>query len=217
MLGALGERLTNGEIGGRLFLSVRTVETYVSALLRKFNAGNRRELAEIAQQYRGVIPRRVGRPLPSHLTVLIGRDNDIDAIADRLEGCRLLTLTGPAGVGKTRLALEVAARVGRVFDGGAVFIDLTAAADEATVAAAFVGALDATTDASQGTREGLLRLLAAAGPVLLVVDNCEHVLGSVSELLVCAVGMNEALVVLATSREALTVPGEQVFAGRAAR
>ena len=212
VLAALGERLTNAEIGSRLFLSIRTVETYVSGLLRKFDAVNRRELAVVAQQHLRTAPRRIGRPLPPQLAALIGRDADLDAVIERLHACRLLTLVGPAGVGKTRLAVEVAARVEQSFEGGALFVDLTPASDEATLLAAVVGALNPANQAPNGSREALLGLLAVSSPVLLVFDNCEHVLGPVSELLVDALGTNESLRVLATSREWLTIPGEHAFA-----
>jgi len=98
------------------------------------------------------------------------------------------------------------------FEGGALFVDLTPTSDEATVLAAVVGALNPTSQAPNGSREALLGLLAVSSPVLLVFDNCEHVLGPASELLVDALGTNESLRVLATSRESLTIPGEHAFA-----
>src|SRR5206468_6135497 len=78
VLAAIGDRLTNAEIAGRLYISVRTVESHVSALLRKFDVGSRRDLAVLAQQRTESVPAR--RPLPATLTEIIGREHDIASV-----------------------------------------------------------------------------------------------------------------------------------------
>ncbi|GIH37731.1 SARP family transcriptional regulator [Microbispora corallina] len=155
--------------------------------------------------------------LPAQLTPLVGRDADLDRIASLLAGSRLVTLTGPGGTGKTRLAAEAAARrPGDVF-----FVELAALGDGADVPHAVLGAL--------GLREGGLpagpgpgrpavpadpaaRLVAAlsARPALLVLDNCEHVVEDVARLADRLLGACPSLRVLATSREALGITGERL-------
>src|SRR5213593_3304869 len=91
VLTALGDRLTNAEIASRLFISVRTVESHVSALLRKFDVGSRRDLAALARRRIESAP--VRRPLPATLTEIIGRVDDIASVTALLERSRLVTLT----------------------------------------------------------------------------------------------------------------------------
>lgn len=210
VLTALAERLTNAEIAGRLYVSVRTVETYVSTLLRKFNAENRRELADIARRHSSASDGPKLRQLPPRLTTLVGRGEDVAAVNALLGSCRLVTLTGPAGVGKTRLAIEVAATIERRPDTLVAFVDLTSATDEATVLAAASAAMGVTSDGGRSVRDALLHLLSVAGRLMVVTDNCEHVLDAASQFLVEALTVNDRLKVLTTSREPLNVPGEHV-------
>ena len=111
MLALVGEHLTNQQIAARLFISVRTVESHVSSLLRKLGVADRRALAELAGDRR--TPRRSTRhclpsALPTPLTSFVGRAAERAALAGALTGHRLVTAVGPGGVGKTRLALAVA-------------------------------------------------------------------------------------------------------------
>ncbi|MDQ3896047.1 MAG: LuxR C-terminal-related transcriptional regulator, partial [Actinomycetota bacterium] len=212
VLTALGERLTNAEIAGRLYVSVRTVETYVSSLLRKFNAENRRELADIARNRSSAADASNLRPLPPRLTAIVGRGEDVAAVKALLDLCRLATLTGPAGVGKTRLAIEVAATIGRKADTQIAFVDLTSATDEATVLAAAAAAVGVTSDGGRSIPDALQHRLRAAGPLVVVVDNCEHVLDAASRFVIDGLAVNEGLKVLTTSRERLGIPGEHVYA-----
>ncbi|MEU5159407.1 BTAD domain-containing putative transcriptional regulator [Streptomyces sp. NPDC020875] len=158
--------------------------------------------------------------LPAPLTGLVGRDGAVDAVRARLADARLVTLTGPGGVGKTRLALEVAHRVAAGYD-DAVLVEL-GSVDRAgpvvdTVAAACgvrdeVGERPPAT-AGTGPRPGPLARLAAAladRRVLLVLDNCEHLVDPVAELTAALLRAAPGLRVLATSQEPLRVPGEAV-------
>ena len=107
VLSAVAERLHNREIADRLYISVRTVESHISALLRKLGVDDRAALVEVgAELGRAAQP---GTTLPVPLTSFVGREREMDEIAALLQRHRLLTLTGPAGAGKTRLALQVAA------------------------------------------------------------------------------------------------------------
>src|SRR6266568_7247169 len=116
VLSVVAERLRNREIASRLHISVRTVESHVAALLRKLGAADRTALAEMGAELRRAP--RAGTVLPVPLTSLVGREGETSELIALLDAHRLVTLTGPAGVGKTRLALRIATvRAGSFPDG----------------------------------------------------------------------------------------------------
>jgi non-specific serine/threonine protein kinase len=210
VLDALADRLTNAEIADRLYLSVRTVETYVSALLRKYDAENRRALSRIGLQRREERgPGPVARQLPSSLGSLIGRSDEVAAVTDGLAKFRLVTVVGPAGVGKTRLAVE-AARTLRHDDHEVTFCDLTPASDEVGAVSALATAIGLPDAPVVPIRELLLRGLNRR-PLLIVLDNCEHIIDEVTGLVDDCLAASDKLRILATSREPLTLPGELVI------
>ncbi|MGH3715991.1 MAG: response regulator transcription factor, partial [Micromonosporaceae bacterium] len=104
VLGLLGEHLTNAEIGARLFISVRTVESHVSSLLRKLQLPDRRALSRRAAELAGADRSRPGPALPAPLTSFVGRVRERAELAEAIELQRLVTAVGAGGVGKTRLA-----------------------------------------------------------------------------------------------------------------
>src|SRR5207248_8536994 len=122
----------------------------------QFDVGGRRDLAALARRRIESAP--VLRPLPATLTEIIGRAGDIASVTTLLERSRLVTLTGPGGVGKTRLAVEVATILEETCRGGAVFVDLTAVSDRAAVETAFATALDPATAARGAARDSLTHL-----------------------------------------------------------
>jgi predicted ATPase/DNA-binding CsgD family transcriptional regulator len=155
-------------------------------------------------------PRRGGERVGPPLDRLVARRHDLDSALRTLSQSRLLTLTGPGGVGKTRLAVELAYRATNRFPDGAWLVrlaDLSIEAGVHEVEAAVVGALGIGDQSATGPREKLLSFLCDR-KLLLVLDNCEHVLASVRD--VVSVLLREAahLRVLATSREPLAVAGE---------
>jgi len=159
----------------------------------------------------GVGPRR-GQPVGAPLNRLVGRRHDLDAADRALADSRLLTLTGPGGVGKTRLALELAYRVRNRFPDGAWLVrlaDLSIGAEVAEVESAIIGGLGISDQSATGHRERLLSFLASR-KLLLVVDNCEHVLPSVRAILPVLLRGAPDLRVIATSRQPLGITIEMV-------
>ncbi|MDX3192608.1 LuxR C-terminal-related transcriptional regulator [Streptomyces sp. MN03-5084-2B] len=197
VLTALGEYLTNPEIAARLFISIRTVESHVSSLLRKLGVSDRRALAAMARD----VAATSGPVLPQALTPLVGRLTERQALARALDENRLVTAVGPGGVGKTRLALAVAADV--VSQDGVRYVDLVPVTGDAMV--------PQTVAAGLGVAEENLTTWAANRRLLLVLDNCEHVVDGVVVLVEQLLRHSADITVLATSRVRLSVPFERVF------
>jgi predicted ATPase/DNA-binding CsgD family transcriptional regulator len=144
---------------------------------------------------------------PAALTSFVGRAGVVDEIADRLGQYRLVTVTGPGGAGKTRLAGEVAKRVAGRFADGAWLAELAGVRDPAQVAAAVAAALGIRDLPAVAAGDALAGALARR-QLLLVLDNCEHVIGAVAELCGRLLLGADDVRVLATSREPLRVAGE---------
>ncbi|HEY1620677.1 MAG TPA: LuxR C-terminal-related transcriptional regulator [Streptosporangiaceae bacterium] len=144
---------------------------------------------------------------PAVLTSFIGRDGPVREVAGLLEECRLVTVTGPGGAGKTRLASQVARRVADRFADGAWLVELALVRDPAQVVAAVATALGIREQPGLPTEQGLARVLSRQ-QVLLVIDNCEHVIDEVAQLCAGLLAACDDLRVLATSREPLAVAGE---------
>jgi predicted ATPase/DNA-binding SARP family transcriptional activator len=155
-------------------------------------------------------PRLPGvRALPAPPNRTIGRAHALEAIGDRLQSgsLRMLTLTGPGGVGKTRLALEAARRVQGHFADGASFISLADLQGPEDVPAAVVSALGIVMLSGESAEQAVERFLAGK-QLLLVVDNCEHVLAA-APFLGRVLASCPGVVVLATSREPLALQAEE--------
>ena len=144
---------------------------------------------------------------PAALTSFIGRDGPVREIAGLLEGYRLVTVTGPGGSGKTRLAGEVARRVADRFADGAWAAELATVADPAQVASVVAAALGVREQAGVPAAEALARVLVRQ-QLLLVLDNCEHVVGAAAQLCAGLLAAADDVTILATSREPLQVAGE---------
>jgi predicted ATPase len=142
--------------------------------------------------------------LPGRRAALLGREELIKDVVGRVSGERLVTLAGPGGVGKTSLAVEVAHRCARGF-GRVAFVDLATIDSDGELLAAFASAL--------GTSSSLMSAIEVSvrsDRLLLIVDNCEHVIDAVADIVDHLLDAAPELHVIATSRESLEVPGESV-------
>lgn len=147
--------------------------------------------------------------LPTAPTALIGREREVAAVLGLLGSDPVVTLTGAGGCGKTRLALEVATATISSFDGGVWWLDLAPLTDAAAIDSALVAALGVRPSPNRPLREQALTALGEE-PALVVLDNCEHLLDDVIELVEALRQRRRATRVLATSREPLGIEGETV-------
>src|SRR6516165_4008410 len=174
ILTLVGEHRSNAEIGAQLFISVRTVETHVSSLLRKLGVPDRRALASLAAELaRAERASHALAGLPSPLTPFIGRAQERAELRDAVGGHRQVSAVGPGGVGKTRLALTVAADLASDLEDGVWFVDLVPVTDPAMVGSAVAAALGSGEHQGRSIDDSVLAALADRR-VLQVLDNCEH-------------------------------------------
>jgi len=148
--------------------------------------------------------------LPLDASSFVGRHRELAEPKALLRSTRLLTLTGTGGVGTTRLALEPARDSERSYAGGAALVELGGLTDGQLVPDAVAAALDVRALSSQAPLDAILAFLSPQS-MLLLLDNCEHLLAATGALVDALLRSAPELTVLATSRESLRVPGEVVF------
>jgi predicted ATPase/class 3 adenylate cyclase/DNA-binding CsgD family transcriptional regulator len=149
----------------------------------------------------------VAHNLPVQLTSFIGRGAQINDVRQIVADNRLVTLTGAGGAGKTRLAVQVAAQMTGEFDGGVWYADLAPIVDPDLVPVAVVGAFGLPDQPGRSTMDTLLSFIADR-QMLVVLDNCEHLLDACATLIIALCGACPRLTVVATSREPIGVAGE---------
>jgi len=147
---------------------------------------------------------------PAVLTSFVGREQAVREVASLLAEHRLVTVTGPGGVGKTRLTGEVAGRVAARFADGAWLAELAPVRELARVAPAVTVALGVREQPAIPAADALMRVLARR-QLLLVLDNCEHVVGAAAQLCADLLQACDDVRVLATSREPLRIAGEAAY------
>ena len=145
---------------------------------------------------------------PALATPLIGRDRAVEQLASRLGQGRLVSIVGPGGVGKTSLAVAVASAISQGYAGGAAFVDLAPVTSVQMVRTALAAALGV-----EGGRDSLAEVIQVlkASNLLIVLDNCEHVVEAASEVAEALLRGCPDVAMLATSREPLRAASEQVY------
>jgi predicted ATPase/DNA-binding CsgD family transcriptional regulator len=164
-------------------------------------------------EYRALtMARPIHRPgnLPAETTSFIGRRHELAELRKKLTTARLVSLVGPGGVGKTRLAIRSGTDLRRGFRDGAWLVELAEVRDPALIGNATLAALDLRDQTATEPRALLLSYLQDK-ELLLVVDNCEHLLGAAAVLVTDVLKAAPGVRVIATSREPLSVPGEHVL------
>ena len=240
VLAAIAAHRSNAQIAHAFHISIRTVESHVSSLLRKYGVTDRRQLADLIAESHpdtaaaasrwipggagsggalagspgagggaGVLGGAGVRGLPGSRTTFVGRAVEATAVGEALREPGLVTLLGPGGMGKTRLAAVVAATVAEEASVPGVFVDLVPVRDQ-LVARAVATALGVTERPPQTLTQALIEQLSSTR-ALLVLDNCEHLVAETTELVELLLDSCPDLSVLATSRERLAVPGERVI------
>ena len=148
--------------------------------------------------------------LPAQLNSFIGREREIAEVEELLGGARLVTLTSVGGTGKTRLSLQVASRLADDYPGGVWFVELAPIADESRVPQALASVLEVKEEAGRPVAEALVKYVRDRR-MLIILDNCEHLVQACAELAKQLLQAGEQVKILASSREPLHVAGEMVY------
>ncbi len=209
VLAAIGRRWSNVEIAREFFVSVCTVESHVAALRRKLGAASRTDLIRLAS-------RQLARPVPVPANSFVGREDELRDVRRLLDRTPWVTITGPPGSGKTRLALELAQREARAGDREPVVVELDRSAPGAAVTplASVLGI--AAPGAAAGTGDPTDDLAAACalalgtGHFLVVLDSCERAASEVERLARTLI-RSGAVTVVATSQVPIGAGDETVY------
>jgi predicted ATPase len=151
-----------------------------------------------------------GHNLPAQPTTFIGRERELNDVAERLTTTRLFTLTGSGGCGKSRLALEVASRLLNRYPDGVWLVELASLAEPVLVPQAIARVLSVPEQAGQTMLATLLNALSGKH-LLLILDNCEHLIGACAHTIDAILRACPAIQVLATSREPVRIAGESMW------
>jgi predicted ATPase len=151
--------------------------------------------------------------LPQESSPFVGRENEFSMLRETLIRSRLITLTGPPGVGKTRLAKEVARGSAGNFSSGVHFIDLTSVSEPQYVARTILSTFDLADSHENELKEAFSNFFKDKS-VALILDNCEHVIDTVSNVIQIMINSSHGVHILATSREPLLLPDETVVTVR---
>ncbi|HYK52085.1 MAG TPA: LuxR C-terminal-related transcriptional regulator, partial [Candidatus Eremiobacteraceae bacterium] len=217
VLALMAHGLTNKEISQRLEIGRRTVETHIHHLLDKLGATTRTRAVVEAGRL-GLLAGSAPTPLtpswppnnlPIQLTALIGRADELAAVEALLDECRLLTLSGSGGVGKTRIATRVGLDRSGAHPDGVWFVDLSLLSEPALVPTNVMKAVGIRGSPPQSPTESIGRALGSKN-VLLILDNCEHVIESTATFVEEILRKCPFVRILATSRQSLGVEGEVV-------
>lgn len=220
--GLVAEGLTDRQIADRLFISPRTAEGHVQNIRNKLVLDNRAQIATWATLH-GLTP--LGMParapaeatphnLPAQPTSFVGRERELGEIRRLLQRARLLTITGPGGCGKTRLALQAAGDVLHRHPDGVWFVDLSAVGDPGVVPRELAGALGIRDCEAADPLEAVASELARGRGrrhCLVLLDNCEHLVAGCAAAVDRLLRASRDLTFVCTSREPLHVAGEAVW------
>ena len=234
---SVGELVTKDELMARVWPSViveeNTLQVHMSALrkalgpdrgmLQTANGRGYRLVGDWTTHLAGTdAPRPVNAPAPANAqpsmtnlpmaaSELIGRANDVQQLRDLLSAYRMMTLTGPGGIGKTTLALDVARSLSADFQHRAWFVELVALSEAELVPSAVAGMLGLRLGGHAISSDAVARAIGNQ-KLLLVLDNCEHVIDAAARLAETIMRMCPHVAIVATSREALRIDGEYVYA-----
>lgn len=215
ILTLLVDRLSNREIAEQLTLAISSVKWYTRQIYRKLGVNNRSAAARRAKTL-GLLdktnpPSRKQSFLPVQITTFIGRETEIHAVEELLmeSECRLLTMTGPGGIGKTRLALQIAGKLLKRFQDGVYFIDLAPISRADLIATTIAKELGLQESSGKQFLENLKDFLHDR-QLLLLLDNFEHVIDA-APLITELLKSSSNLKILVTSRETLKLYGERIY------
>jgi non-specific serine/threonine protein kinase len=179
-------------------------------LLGTWTARDRGPTTVVVAQPPSAIEKTPVANIPAVATALIGRSTAVQRLTDLVSAYRVVTLTGPGGIGKTALALEVAGGLLGEFEGAAWLVELASLSDPNLVPTAVASVLGLTLGGEQISAEAVARAVGGTN-LLLILDNCEHVIDAAANFAEALVRMCPRTTILATSRETLRINGEYVY------
>ncbi len=208
----VAEGKSNREIAAALFLSERTVESHIAAIIAKFGVRSRTAVvaAMRSAESESSAARMSKTNLPVALTQLIGRETEVAEITEAVADSRLVTVTGTGGIGKTRTAIQNAQLLAGAYADGVWFVELAPLTDATLVAPTIAQVLNVAQTSGRPVLDALLTFLRGK-TLLIVLDNCEHVLEEAARVADRIVRACPQVRILATSRESLKIAGERTY------